>query len=208
MVVEYHAHMIDDALIDDASIDDASIEYGRGIRIGTSVLGGRGVFATRAFRRSDIVEVCPVLFVNAVPSDLDDYVFSHPTDPTLTVIAFGLGSMYNHASKPNVGHTTSVESRTMTFSALRTIRPGEEITISYGKGWWSARGLTPVRQATPSRRTRPFLHLFASGKKKRVPVLNGRKEETRDDEARHECAEEDGGRVSGNSRGCEGRNHP
>jgi uncharacterized protein len=54
----------------------------------------------------------------------------------------GCGMLYNHSSDPNVEYVQD-EPSTITFLALRAVKPGEELTIDYGEEWWETRGLEP-----------------------------------------------------------------
>lgn len=57
---------------------------------------------------------------------------ANQTGKTQAVI-FGLGSMFNHSSlDQNVGWKRDVDRQIIVYRALRDIRPGEELCISYG----------------------------------------------------------------------------
>jgi len=48
-------------------------------------------------------------------------------------IILGLGSLFNHSTlNQNVGWTRDIENRLIIYTALRNIRRGEELCISYG----------------------------------------------------------------------------
>lgn len=105
---------------------------------------GRGVFATKEIKKGEIIEVAPAIFLEF--SDffgtsfnklfnyyfwLDDYV----------VLALGYGSIYNHSEKNNAEYEINKDEETVTFRAVRNIKPGEEILFNYrGK----AKGDTPL----------------------------------------------------------------
>jgi hypothetical protein len=104
---------------------------------------GRGVFATRRFAVGDVVENCPTVQVPDadVRGRLRDYVFASVEDGAV-VLALGYGMLYNHSPRPNVEYVQD-EPSTITFLALRPIRPGDELTIDYGEEWWETRGREP-----------------------------------------------------------------
>lgn len=105
-----------------------------GLRIGPSAGRGRGVFATRAFARGEVVEVAPVLVLPAAQQDrvdgtvLDSYVFGWGAS---LAIAFGYGSLYNHSWTPNLEYQKRLADALIEFVAIRDIAPGEELFTNY-----------------------------------------------------------------------------
>jgi hypothetical protein len=93
---------------------------------------GRGVFAARTFEPDDVIEECPVLLV---PADtigdlgLDGYCFEWTDDQC--AIALGYGSLYNHSWRPNARYDHDHDAHVVSYSAVRRIEVGEEITINY-----------------------------------------------------------------------------
>ena len=51
-------------------------------------------------------------------------------------LALGLGSIFNHSNRPNIGYRKDLEQETITYTALRDIGSGEELCISYGPKLW------------------------------------------------------------------------
>lgn len=52
-------------------------------------------------------------------------------------ISLGLGSLFNHSTQDqNVGWERSLNTKTITYIALRDISLGEELCINYGRVWF------------------------------------------------------------------------
>ena len=113
------------------------------IRIDETPLG-RGVIATAPIASGETIEVCPVLALD--PADaggvLTDYVVDPGDDSEGAALMLGYGSLYNHSEDPNAEYVY-VDDDTYEFLALRDIRAGEEITISYSDEWWETRERKP-----------------------------------------------------------------
>ena len=105
---------------------------------------GRGVFATRRYVKGQLIESCPTVEVPDadVTGRLDDYVYSSVKDGEVLIV-LGYGMLYNHSANPNVEYFQDEPSVIM-FRALRTVMPGDELTIDYGGEWWETRGLEPA----------------------------------------------------------------
>ena len=103
---------------------------------------GRGVFATRTFAEGEVVEVCPTVEISEGGGDLGDYLFES-TNEGMFLVVLGFGMLYNHSAEPNLDYYQE-DGSTLEFVAQRQIERGEELTISYGDEWWSARGETPI----------------------------------------------------------------
>jgi SET domain-containing protein len=114
-----------------------SLEVKRGRR-------GRGVFAARAFKEGEVIEVCPT--VNVPDEDVPEgavrqYVFGS-RQPGKVMLVMGYAMLYNHSSQPNMFHR-SAGRQLIEFVALRDIEKGEELTHDYGDEYWEDRGMTP-----------------------------------------------------------------
>jgi hypothetical protein len=102
--------------------------------IGASEINGRGVCATRPFEAGTIIEVCPVIVVPpaqrpALESTIVVEYYYEWGDAG--GIALGFGSLYNHSYEPNAIYRKHMDRDLVIVSALRSIAPGEEITINY-----------------------------------------------------------------------------
>src|ERR1700724_2093291 len=95
---------------------------------------GRGVFARQAIKNGSVSERVPVLLVPM------EHLIGGMHSPILArffymwnnknvAISLGYGSLYNHSYTPNAHYQHGA--MTITYSALRDISKGEEITINY-----------------------------------------------------------------------------
>jgi SET domain-containing protein len=48
----------------------------------------------------------------------------------------GLGSIFNHSKRQNVGFRRDIEGTRIIYSTLRNVEAGEELCISYGPRLW------------------------------------------------------------------------
>jgi hypothetical protein len=70
-----------------------------------------------------------------LPPELGD--LPHDWDEERACLVFGKMQFTNHSVTPNSNFARNLEALTMTFTALRDIDAGEEITIDYGIPiWW------------------------------------------------------------------------
>ena len=92
---------------------------------------GRGVFARILIPKGTTFETVPMLVCkqeDILCSTLMDYVYCWGKE---TVgLALGYGSLYNHSFSPNARYDDLTQQR-KSFTSLRDIPPGEEITINY-----------------------------------------------------------------------------
>jgi len=109
----------------------AAVRVGE-VFVARSSVHGRGVFAARAFISGEVIEECPVLLVPAesvVALGLDGYCFEW-TDEQVA-LALGYGSLYNHSWRPNARYDHDHDAGVVSYSAVRPIAAGDEITINY-----------------------------------------------------------------------------
>lgn len=118
------------------------------IFVDNSPIHGRGVFANQYFNPGDIIEECHVFTVHKTETCVYEYTFllaSNYTHEKRIGFVLGFGSLYNHADQPNATYVYDEARSLIRFSALTTIRPGEEILTNYGEFWFSVRNTLPIK---------------------------------------------------------------
>jgi SET domain-containing protein len=107
---------------------------------------GRGVVAIKRIAAGTTIETAPVVPYRtecgrdempdrSLPPELVD--LPHDWDEDCGCLVFGAMQFANHSTHPNARFTRNFEALTMTFTALREIEAGEEITVDYGVPvWW------------------------------------------------------------------------
>lgn len=103
----------------------------------------RGVFALDNFKKGEVIEISPVITVSK--KDVkengqapDGYLLQWDADIKGEEYCMPMGyvMMYNHSSKPNILIDSDQENYTMTVSALRDIKAGEELAWNYSCELW------------------------------------------------------------------------
>lgn len=105
-----------------------------------SSLHGYGVFAGKTIRKGGVIETCYIIITKGGDKKLEDYYFDAKGK---NAIFTGFGIIYNHSEDPNADFFLNLKRNIVTFKAIKTIRKGEEVFISYGDKWFSDRGLKP-----------------------------------------------------------------
>lgn len=116
--------------------------------------GSYMVVAKTQFAKGEIIEIAPVIFVGpeakAVPR-LKDYIFEIDSAQQIYGVVLGYGSLYGHSETPNVTFAYNKGNRQMYFISAQTISAGKELTINYGKDYWSERsGFGTMAQQDPT----------------------------------------------------------
>jgi SET domain-containing protein len=110
--------------------------------IGKSKLDGAewGVFASEPISKGTVIEITRTLKLkdNHLSHDdniLNDYVYK--LDDDHSVIALGYGSLFNHNDDPHIEF--DIMDNKISYTAIKDIKPDEELFISYGDEWWQNR---------------------------------------------------------------------
>jgi SET domain-containing protein len=111
------------------------------LKVGTFPGKGRGLVATRAIPAGTLIEVAPVIPLTEADrpprgSVLYDYPFLWDDPPFVEAIALGLVSLANHSGQPNAAFAMDFARYEIRLTALRDIRPGEELLIDYENPLW------------------------------------------------------------------------
>jgi len=109
---------------------NASIKY--------SEVGGRGVFSNKNYHTGEIIEICPAIKTKEelIQDRARDYVFN--LDKEHCLIGFGYCSLYNHSDNPNLMYSYIGEDK-IQITAIKDIKAGDEMFVSYGKNYWTSR---------------------------------------------------------------------
>ncbi|MDC3414329.1 SET domain-containing protein [Aquibacillus sp. 3ASR75-11] len=95
----------------------------------------RGVFATRAIKKGELIHEAPVIpypnreHILIEQTILEDYVFEYGKNHTAVVLGYGM--LFNHSYKPNCTYDINFPNHTFDFYAYSDIKAGEELLINY-----------------------------------------------------------------------------
>lgn len=99
---------------------------------------GKGVFAAENIKKGEIIEIAPILvlqfedFVDTKWNLSFEYYFWMDNE---VILALGYGSLYNHSEKNNAEYKIDLKTKSITFTANKDVKKGEEILFNYkGKG--------------------------------------------------------------------------
>ncbi len=96
----------------------------------------RGVFATKNYKKDDIIELCPCIQVNSnTGGKVRDYLFYY--NDKYSLLGLGYCSLYNHSDNNN--SKFNVIDNKIKITCLNDINIGDEITVNYGDGYWKIR---------------------------------------------------------------------
>ena len=120
--------------------------FSTSVYVKTSYIGGtygRGVFSNKFYYPGEIIEVAPC--ISEIPPEeyetqsiMRDYVFTSREDNyKKSHYCYGFASIYNHSDNPNA--EWSIRGSNNIIKAIKLIKPGDEITHSYGENYWKSR---------------------------------------------------------------------
>lgn len=100
---------------------------------------GRGVFAKDKISKGELIERCPIIVLPDYEtsiietSQLVNYTYFFGRHNNKPCLVLGYGSLYNHSTQPNAIYKPKLGKQVVDFVAIRNIKKGEEITVSYSK---------------------------------------------------------------------------
>ena len=102
---------------------------------------GRGIVTTRKIPKGALVEAAPVIPMKKKDrppekSTLSNYPFEWPYPPYIEAFVLGYVGLLNHSDDPNCKCESDGEDQVMRVFAIKTIRPGDELTWDYGVEPW------------------------------------------------------------------------
>ena len=106
-----------------------------------SAAKGRGVFTKDDLPANTIVEVSPVIVMNAEERKLldktllHDYIFEWGKNKDQCCMALGYISVYNHSFQSNCEYEMNFEEEMIRIKTVREIGKGEELFINYNGDW-------------------------------------------------------------------------
>ncbi len=107
------------------------------VEVRASSIHGNGVFAVTTFKKGDIIEKAPVIFLTQEDKDylqrtmLFRYYFVVPVKTTPAALGLGYSSVYNHSYTANAFYEINVREQCLVIKAFKDIQPMEEITLNY-----------------------------------------------------------------------------
>jgi uncharacterized protein len=102
---------------------------------------GRGVFTSSPIEKDIVIEIAPVIVMNAddrVFLDqtlLHDYIFEWGGDKQQCCMALGYVPIYNHSYGSNCEYEMDYDHDLIRIKTVRYIREGEELFINYNGDW-------------------------------------------------------------------------
>ena len=108
---------------------------------------GRGVFTTETIPAHTVIEISPVLVLNAEErvdvekTSLYNYIFEWGEEGKNACVALGYLSLYNHAYTANCEYEMDFDAELITIKTVRDIQKGEELFINYNA---TADDATPI----------------------------------------------------------------
>ncbi|HYO22134.1 MAG TPA: SET domain-containing protein [Flavisolibacter sp.] len=108
-----------------------------GVHVADTKKMGRGVFTSKPIKEGTLIELAPVVVMNAEDrllldkTLLHDYIFEWGKEKDQCAMALGLVSVYNHSYAANCQYGMYFKKASISIIAVRDIKAGEELYINY-----------------------------------------------------------------------------
>lgn len=131
------------------------------IRLGYSEIEGRGVFATDDINQGELIERCPMVPLGWRMNYHKDpviwnYCFTQfcPCEECKNhgghfLMVLGYGQVYNHQNENNAEIKFDMRHSIADVKAVKPIKKGEEIFVSYGKEYFNNRPYISAKNSLP-----------------------------------------------------------
>jgi len=102
---------------------------------------GRGVFTQALIEADTVIEIAPVIVMNAADRQkldetlLHDYIFEWGEEKNECCMALGYVPVYNHSYTSNCEYEMDFEAQTITIKTKQPVQAGEELFINYNGNW-------------------------------------------------------------------------
>jgi len=102
---------------------------------------GRGVFTRKFIPEGTVIEISPVVVMDAEQrilldkTRLHDYIFVWGLQQNQCCMALGYVPIYNHAFSSNCEYEMDYDSETIKIFAVRNIEANEQLFINYNGEW-------------------------------------------------------------------------
>lgn len=102
---------------------------------------GKGVYTSLPIEVNTIIEISPVVVMNAEErklldqTKLHDYIFEWQTELKKCCMALGYVAVYNHSYQSNCEYEMDYATELITIKTMRDIKAGEELFINYNGNW-------------------------------------------------------------------------
>lgn len=102
---------------------------------------GRGVFTADKLDAFTLIEVAPVVVMNATERKLldqtmlHDYIFEWGPNRSHCCMAMGYVPLYNHSKLSNCEYEMDFKKELISVKTVRDIKRGEELFINYNGDW-------------------------------------------------------------------------
>ena len=102
---------------------------------------GKGVYTSLPIEVNTVIEISPVVVMNAEErilldqTKLHDYIFEWQTELKKCCMALGYVAVYNHSYQSNCEYEMDYETEMISVKTMRNIEAGEELFINYNGTW-------------------------------------------------------------------------